>query len=164
MKEATRPFHQGVLVNKSQMEEAHRKHVATQCQSKALQNEISRLFILASTKAMSTQTAAINRSLEMCSNKIDKYLPSQSRFCATLFDAVNRHQHLEISSKLSAIQAFLTKTRNRGLPTKTLTSGMGIIFNFKDLNECIHDFCLEMLMFSEKSLKVRSEAYQSKID
>lgn len=99
----------------------------------------------------------------MSSNKIDKYIPSKSGFASTLFDHVNRHQHLEISSKLPAIQAFLTKIRNRGLPTKTLTSGLGIIFTFKDFNECIHDFCQEMILFGEKTLKLRSESYLSRI-
>ena len=103
-------------------------------------------------------------SIEMCSNKIDKNIPSRSRFCATLFDSVNRHQHLEITSKLPAIQMFLTKIRNRGLPTKTLTSGLGIIFTFKDLNECIHDFCTEMLLFSEKNLKLRTESHTNRIN
>lgn len=47
---------------------------------------------------------------------------------------------------------------------KTLTSGPGIVFTFKDLNECIHDFCAEMLQFGEKQLKLRTETHQSQID
>ena len=114
--------------------------------------------------ALGTQVAAISKSLEMSSNKIDKHIPSKQRFCATLFDDINRHQHLEVVSKLHPIQVFLTKTRNRGLPMKTLTSGPGIVFTFKDLNECIHDFANEMMTFGEKQLKLRSEAYQLQIN
>ena len=54
--------------------------------------------------------------------------------------------------------------RNRGLPTKTLTSGLGIVFTFKDLNECIHDFCSEMMFFGEKQLKQRTEAHMAQIE
>jgi hypothetical protein len=85
------------------------------------------------------------------------------RFCATLYDQVNRHQHLEVTSKLNSIQVFLTKIRNRGLPTKTLTSGAGIIFTFKDFNECIHDFCQDMLLFGEKQLKMRTDTHMAEI-
>lgn len=142
-------------------EEAVRGYLYTQCQQKVLSNEITKVFMSASKRAMDIQVAAISRSLEMCSNKIDKYVPAKQGFCATLFDDVNRHQHLEVVSKLSQIQVFLTKLRNRALPIKTLTSGPGIVSTFRDLNECIHDFCADMLQFGEKQLKLRTEAYQN---
>jgi hypothetical protein len=47
---------------------------------------------------------------------------------------------------------------------KTLTSGPGIIFTFKDLNECIHDFCAEMMLNHIKILNSRSNHFQAKID
>ena len=120
--------------------------------------------MVASKHAMDVQVAAISRSLEMCSNKIDKHVPAKQGFCATLFDDINRHQHLEVVSKLGAIQVFLTKLRNRALPIKTLTSGPGIVSTFRDLNECIHDFCSDMIQFSERQLKLRTEAYQGQVD
>ena len=46
---------------------------------------------------------------------------------------------------------------------KTLTSGMGIVFSFKDLNECIHDFCSEIVQFGEKQLKLRTDSCQHQI-
>lgn len=46
---------------------------------------------------------------------------------------------------------------------KTLTSGQGIVFTFKDLNECLHDFCAEIILFGEKQLKARTDAYQGQI-
>ena len=100
----------------------------------------------------------------MCSNKIDKHVLPMQGFCATLYDDINRNPHLEIVSKLPQIQVFLTKLRNRGLPIKTLTSGQGIVSTFKDLNECIHDFCCEMIQFSERQLKMRTDAYASQIN
>ena len=112
---------------------------------------------------MSNQSAAIQKCLEMTSNKLDKHIGTKQSFCATLFDDVNRHPHLEVVSKLEAIQVFLTKARNRGLPMKTLTSGQGIVFTFKDLNECIHDFTNEMIQFGEKQLKLRTETFQNQI-
>jgi hypothetical protein len=146
-----------------QQDEASRVYLKSQCQKSILKNEIEKLFLSSGISALGTQVAAISKSLELCSNKIDKHIPSKQRFCATLFDDINRHPHLEVVSKLHAIQVFLTKTRNRGLPMKTLTSGPGIVFTFKDLNECIHDFSNEMMTFGEKQLKLRSEAYQQQI-
>jgi hypothetical protein len=35
------------------------------------------------------------------------------------------------------MQVFLTKLRNRGMDIETLTSGPGIVFTYKDLNECL---------------------------
>ena len=46
---------------------------------------------------------------------------------------------------------------------KTLTSGPGIVFTFKDLNECIHDFCAEMMLNQVKLLNSRSNHYLAQI-
>ena len=129
-----------------------------------LRQEIEKLFLSSAISAVEVQIAAIHKSLDMCSNKIDKFIPPKQRFCATLYDDINRNQHLEVMSKLGSVAVFLTKVRNRGLPTKALTSGPGIIFTYKDLNECIHDFCADIMQFGEKSLKLRTDAMQKRIN
>jgi hypothetical protein len=52
---------------------------------------------------MDVQVGAIERGLEMCSNKIDKNIPPNQGFCATLYDDINRHPHLEVVYKLPQI-------------------------------------------------------------
>lgn len=127
------------------MDEAVRTYLQTQAQQVVIGDEINKVLMHAAIYAMDVQCAAISRSLELCSNKIDKHVMPLQGFCATLYDDINRSPHLEIASKLPQIQVFLTKLRNRGLPIKTLTSGHGIVSTFKDLNECIHDFCCEIV-------------------
>lgn len=57
-------------------EEAAKAYMIQRCQQKVLEDEITKVFVMASTHAMDVQAAAISRSLEMCSNKIDKYIPA----------------------------------------------------------------------------------------
>jgi hypothetical protein len=40
-------------------------------------------------------------------------------------------------TKLGEVQKFISKLRNRGTEVETLTSGPGMVFTVKDLNECI---------------------------
>jgi len=49
--------------------------------------------------------------------------------------------NLDICNKVSAIQALLTKFRNRGTEVETLTSGPGMVITIKDFNEIMNDFC-----------------------
>lgn len=47
------------------------------CQQKVLEDEILKVFMAASKRAMDVQVAALSRCLEMSSNKIDKYIPAR---------------------------------------------------------------------------------------
>ena len=49
--------------------------------------------------------------------------------------------HLDLSNKVTAVQSLITKMRNRGTEVETLTSGPGMVFTIKDINEILIDFC-----------------------
>lgn len=55
------------------------------------------------------------------------------------------------------MQVFLTKLKNRGMEIETLTSGPGIVFTYKDFNECMNHFCAEIVTLSEKELRSRTQ-------
>ena len=38
---------------------------------------------------------------------------------------------------------------------ETLTSGPGIVFTSKDFNECLNQFCADLVSFNEKEMLVR---------
>ena len=63
-------------VGSIQLEEALRIYAKQQCQKRVLQIEIEKLLMQAAVVAIDGQVAAISKSLEMCSNRIDKYVPS----------------------------------------------------------------------------------------
>lgn len=58
-------------------EAAVAQYIQEQCQKRVLQNLIEKIFISSSLEAMYKQIAAISKSIEMCSNKIDKYIVSK---------------------------------------------------------------------------------------
>lgn len=45
----------------------------------------------------------------------------------------------------------------------TLTSGPGIVFTYKDMNECLQDFCAELVSYSEKDLRSRTVGFHTTI-
>jgi len=51
------------------------------------------------------------------------------------------HSHLDVANKINAIQVLLTRMRNRCAQIETLTSGPGMVFTIKDLNDILIDFC-----------------------
>ena len=65
--------------------------------------------------------------------------------------------HLDVANKIGPVQIFLTKLRNRGTEVETLTSGPGMVFTIKDLNECMIDLCRQLVKFCEPELKSRSD-------
>ena len=79
------------------------------------------------------------------------------QFAATFYDEVDPNWHLDVSQKLGFVQSFLTKLRNRGTKVDTLTSGPGMVFTIKDINDCMQEFCKSTLKYGEKELKSRSD-------
>ena len=57
---------------------------------------------------------------------------------------------MDVVTKVDFVQNLLTKLRNRGTEVDTLTSGTGMVFTIKDLNECLNDFCRDIVKYSEK--------------
>ena len=43
---------------------------------------------------------------------------------------------------------------------ETLTSGPGIVFTYKDLNECLQHLCCELVVYSEKENRLRTSGFQ----
>jgi len=50
--------------------------------------------------------------------------------------------------------------RNRGTEVETLTSGPGMVFTIKDINEILIDFCNITIKDQEKQFKSRSELFK----
>ncbi len=68
--------------------------------------------------------------------------------------------HLDISNKVTAVQSLITKMRNRGTEVETLTSGPGMVFTIKDINEILIDFCNTTIKDGEKQFKSRIESFK----
>jgi len=79
------------------------------------------------------------------------------QFAATLYDEVDPNSHLDMVTKLNFVQDFITKLRNRGTKVNTLTSGPGMVFTIKDVNECLQEFCRKLLKYGEGEMKSRSD-------
>jgi len=47
---------------------------------------------------------------------------------------------------------------------ETLTSGPGMVFTIKDINECLQEFCRSIIKYAEKELKSRSDLLHQKED
>ena len=67
----------------------------------------------------------------------------------TLYDDVDRLSHLDSINKVSHIQTFLTRLKNRGTEVETLTSGPGYIFTLKDINDCIASLSKGLIKYGE---------------
>jgi hypothetical protein len=66
--------------------------------------------------------------------------------------------HLDIANKVNAVQVLITKFRNRSTQVETLTSGPGMVFTVKDVNDILLDFCRLTLKDNEKQFKSRIES------
>ena len=89
--------------------------------------------------------------------RIQYFVHPQQQFASTLFQTVNKNNHLDVVNKLGFVQTFLTKLRNRCTEVETLAGGPGIVFSLNDFNECLHTFCQSLLKYSEVELRTRVE-------
>lgn len=69
--------------------------------------------------------------------QVHAHVHPQQQFASTLFSSVDSNSHLDVVNKLTFVQSFLTKLRNRCTEVETLASGPGIVFSMKDFNECL---------------------------
>lgn len=65
--------------------------------------------------------------------------------------------HLDVCNRVTAVQVLLTKMRNRSTEVETLTSGPGMVFTIKDINDILQEFCRSTIKDQEKQFKSRSE-------
>jgi hypothetical protein len=58
--------------------------------------------------------------------------------------------HLDVCNRVTAVQVLLTKMRNRSTEVETLTSGPGMVFTIKDINDILQEFCRSTIKDQEK--------------
>ncbi|CDW75699.1 UNKNOWN [Stylonychia lemnae] len=126
--------------------------------------EIERRILRLAIDSISSQISALSKCLEMTSKNLDNsgytgYVGSIQNFAPSFFDHVNKNAHLEVVNRVQQMQVLLTKIRNRGMDIETLTSGPGIVFTYKDLNECLQQFCNDAISYSEKELRLRTNSF-----
>jgi hypothetical protein len=129
----------------------------TLADKRVLSNEIEKEIVRASVRALDTETTALTRAFTLAVGKVEYLIHPHQQFAACQYDQVDPASHLDVVNKVEAIQTLLTKLRNRGTEVDTLTSGTGMVFTVKDLNECLNDFCKQVIKFCEKQMKGRSE-------
>lgn len=98
---------------------------------------------------ISKHDEALKGSLEMgaADNQINAFIHPYQQFASTLFETVDKNSHLDIVTKASFVQQFLTRLRNRCTEVETLTSGPGVVFSMKDFNDCVQTLCRGMIKY-----------------
>lgn len=90
-------------------------------------------------------------------NQINAFIHPYQQFASTLFETVDKNPHLDIVTKASFVQQFLTRLRNRCTEVETLTSGPGVVFSMKDFNDCIQTLCRGMIKYCETTVRSINE-------
>jgi len=90
------------------------KFIFVKSEISVIQREFDILLIKEGIKLISKHDEAIKGCLEMgaADNQINFIHPYQ-QFASTLFETVDRNPHLDIVTKASFVQQFLTRLRNR---------------------------------------------------
>ncbi len=127
-----------------------------------LSNELHRNIINAAIQAIEAETAAIANCFTLTASPIDSHIHPFQQFASTLYAKVDPNSHLDMVTKLSEVQRFITKLQNRGTEVETLTSGPGMVFTIKDFNECIQILCRGLIKYSEREMRARSENFAKK--
>jgi len=111
--------------------------------------------------AVDKQVSAMSKAIEMVSAKLDEKVDTKFQgFAPTFSDYLDsKWCHLDILNRFSFMQSWLTKLKNRGVDVETLTSGPGIVFTYKDLNESLQSFCNLVLFHSEKEMRSRTQGF-----
>jgi chloramphenicol O-acetyltransferase len=99
----------------------------------------------------------------MADNQINAFIHPYQQFASTLFETVDRNPHLDIVTKASFVQQFLTRLRNRCTEVETLTSGPGVVFSMKDFNDCIQTMCRGMVKYCETTVRSMNETSSLRI-
>jgi hypothetical protein len=123
-----------------------------------IQREFDILLIKEGIKLINKHDEALKGCLEMgaADNQLNFIHPYQ-QFASTLYETVDRNPHLDIVTKASFVQQFLTRLRNRCTEVETLTSGPGVVFSMKDFNDCIQTLCRGMIKYWETSIRSINE-------
>lgn len=132
-------------------------YFTTKAEIQLFSNEVEKFLIKASVRALEDETAALSKCFTIQVPKIQLHIHPFQQFAGTFFDRVDPNQHLDVANKIGPVQVFLTKLKNRGTEVETLTSGPGMVFTIKDLNECMIELCRTLVKHCEPELKSRSD-------
>lgn len=115
--------------------------------SRVLDTELVRL----SWEVVDTEHRALLATYEQAaaSDTFGRLVKPNQQFASTHFQQVDTRAHLDVCNKLSFVQTFLTKLRNRCTEVETLASGPGIVFSLKDFNQCLQNFCQGLMKYGE---------------
>ena len=119
--------------------------------------EVERFLIVAAVKCLDAETTALANCLKNQSQEIDAHVHPFQQFAVTLYDKVDPKSHLDAINKLSHIQQFMTRLKNRGTEVETLTSGPGYVFTLKDINDCVGTLSRGLLKYSETEIRSKAE-------
>lgn len=124
-----------------------------------VQKEFEVLLIKEGIELISKHDEALKGCLEMgaADNQINAFIHPYQQFASTLFETVDKNPHLDIVTKASFVQQFLTRLRNRCTEVETLTSGPGVVFSMKDFNDCIQTLCRGMIKYCETTVRSINE-------
>jgi hypothetical protein len=122
-----------------------------------LSEEIEINLVKAAIKAVEDDKAALTKCFDMSVKEIEAHIHPFQQFAATCYFQVDPASHLDMVTKMSEVQKFVTKLRNRGTEVATLTSGPGMVFTIKDFNECLQALCRSLIKYGERELRSRSE-------
>lgn len=124
-----------------------------------IKREIEIMLVKEGIKLIEKHDEALKGALEMgaADNQINAFLQPYQQFASTLYETVDRNPHLDIVSKASFVQQFLTRLRNRCTNVETLTSGPGVVFSMKDFNDCIQTLCRGMIKYCETNIRSLTE-------
>jgi hypothetical protein len=130
-----------------------------------IQREFDVVLIKEGIKLISKHDEALKGCLEMgaADNQINAFIHPYQQFASTLFETVDRNPHLDIVTKASFVQQFLTRLRNRCTEVETLTSGPGVVFSMKDFNDCIQTMCRGMVKYCETTVRSMNETSSLRI-
>jgi hypothetical protein len=109
-----------------------------------------------------SESAALANCFNLVATPVASHIHPFQQFASTLYSRVDPNSHLDIVTKLSEVQRFITKLNNRGTEVETLTSGPGMVFTIEDFNECVQILCRGLIKYSEREMRSRSENFAKK--
>lgn len=125
-------------------------HILTsRAEIQILQVEIERNLITSAVRTLDSETNALANCLKNESKELDAFIHPFQQFAVTLYDRVDPLSHLDAINKVTHIQQFMTRLKNRGTEVETLTSGPGYVFTLKDINDCVSTLSKGLIKYSE---------------
>jgi len=122
-----------------------------------IRDEIDRLMLIWAIDIIEKEYAGLSYALDSEASQISAYTHPFQQFTSVCFPTVDKHSHLDMVNKVSSVQKFLTRLKNRCTEVETLTSGPGIVFTIKDFNEWVQMLWRDLIKYGEIELRSRSE-------